>query len=73
MPTLVVFTALPGHTRPSARGTTSRVDPRVLDRVRKLLAKAESTTYPAEAETFTAGAQAAADRAALSPYSQVTG
>ena len=30
----------------------------MLDRVRALLAKAESTTYPAEAETFTAGAQA---------------
>lgn len=34
------------------------VDPRVLERVRALLAKAESTPYPEEAETFTAGAQA---------------
>jgi uncharacterized protein DUF2786 len=34
------------------------VDPRILERVRALLAKAESTTYPEEAETFTAGAQA---------------
>ena len=34
------------------------VDPRILERVRALLAKAESTTYPDEAETFTAGAQA---------------
>lgn len=34
------------------------VDQRVLVRVRALLAKAESTNYPAEAETFTAGAQA---------------
>jgi len=33
------------------------VDERVLERVRALLAKAESTPYPAEAETFTAGAQ----------------
>ena len=33
-------------------------DPRILERVRALLAKAESTTYPEEAETFTAGAQA---------------
>jgi hypothetical protein len=35
-----------------------QVDDRILDRVRALLAKAESTTFPAEAETFTAGAQA---------------
>jgi hypothetical protein len=34
------------------------VDERVLARVRALLAKAESTDFPAEAETFTAGAQA---------------
>lgn len=34
------------------------IDPKILQRVRALLAKAESTTYPAEAETFTAGAQA---------------
>ncbi len=34
------------------------VDERVLGRIRALLAKAESTTFPAEAETFTAGAQA---------------
>ena len=34
------------------------VDERVLERVRALLAKAESTPYAAEAETFTAGAQA---------------
>ncbi|MFW5474539.1 DUF2786 domain-containing protein [Knoellia sp. CPCC 206450] len=34
------------------------VDSRVLERVRMLLAKAESTTFEAEAETFTAGAQA---------------
>jgi hypothetical protein len=33
------------------------VDVRLLDRVRALLAKAESTTYPAEAETYTAKAQ----------------
>lgn len=35
----------------------SEVEPRILERVRRLLAKAESTTYAAEAETFTAGAQ----------------
>lgn len=47
----------PGEARPSARRSSSRVDPRVLERVRALLAKAESTTFEAEAETFTAGAQ----------------
>ncbi|MFC4999864.1 DUF2786 domain-containing protein [Dactylosporangium cerinum] len=38
-------------------GATKAVDVRLLDRVRALLAKAESTTYPAEAETYTAKAQ----------------
>jgi hypothetical protein len=38
-------------------GTHRPVDARLLDRVRALLAKAESTTYPAEAETYTAKAQ----------------
>nr|WP_257908261.1 DUF2786 domain-containing protein [Janibacter limosus] len=47
----------PGEARPSTRRSSSRVDPRVLERVRALLAKAESTTFEAEAETFTAGAQ----------------
>lgn len=35
----------------------SVVDERILNRVRMLLAKAESTPYEAEAETFTAGAE----------------
>jgi hypothetical protein len=34
-----------------------RIRARLLDRVRALLAKAESSTYPAEAETYTAKAQ----------------
>jgi hypothetical protein len=34
-----------------------RTDPRLLDRVRALLAKAEATDFPAEAETYTAKAQ----------------
>ncbi|MEV4508787.1 DUF2786 domain-containing protein [Dactylosporangium sp. NPDC049525] len=38
-------------------GRRGAVDVRLLDRVRALLAKAESTTYPAEAETYTAKAQ----------------
>ena len=41
-----------------ARGARAhRVDERLLDRVRALLAKAESTDYPAEAETYSAKAQ----------------
>ncbi|HLL68677.1 MAG TPA: DUF2786 domain-containing protein [Micromonosporaceae bacterium] len=38
-------------------GPRQRVDARLLDRVRAILAKAESTTFPAEAETYTAKAQ----------------
>jgi hypothetical protein len=38
-------------------GTPRRIEPRLLDRVRALLAKAESTSYPAEAEAYTAKAQ----------------
>lgn len=47
-----------GQAHPSSRRPSSHVDARVLERVRALLAKAESTTFEAEAETFTAGAQA---------------
>jgi hypothetical protein len=59
---------LPGTARRRPAGADARadggapsraaVDQRILTRVRALLAKAESTNYPAEAETFTAGAQA---------------
>lgn len=48
---------VPGEATSATRSSTSHVDPRVLERVRALLAKAESTTFEAEAETFTAGAQ----------------
>ena len=41
-----------------AGSAPAHVDSRILERVRMLLAKAESTTFAAEAETFTAGAQA---------------
>lgn len=48
----------PGEARPRTRETERPdVEPRILERVRRLLAKAESTTFEAEAETFTAGAQ----------------
>ena len=43
---------------PAARAPKNSVDERILGRVRAFLAKAESTPYPAEAETFTAAAQA---------------
>lgn len=42
----------------AARRSASQVDQRILSRVRVLLAKAESTAFEAEADTFTAGAQA---------------
>ena len=62
LPTIEMLGPLPGSAAASARGAQHQavrsVDERVLNRVRALLAKAESTTFPAEAETFTAGAQA---------------
>ncbi|GAA1502497.1 DUF2786 domain-containing protein [Terrabacter terrae] len=67
LPAIEQLTPLPGEALPdpsesrdsSGRsGTPTTADERVLSRVRMMLAKAESTTYEAEAETFTAGAQA---------------
>ena len=61
LPELETLTPIPGTARPSgSTGHQQRaaIDERVLSRIRALLAKAESTTFPAEAETFTAGAQA---------------
>ncbi|WP_169743415.1 DUF2786 domain-containing protein [Knoellia sinensis] len=67
LPSIERLTPLPGEVRPAQdgngsagdrRATLASVDVRVLERVRMLLAKAESTTFEAEAETFTAGAQA---------------
>jgi hypothetical protein len=58
LPALELLGATPGSFVPAAAGRQSEVDERILARVRALLAKAESTPYPAEAETFTAGAQA---------------
>jgi hypothetical protein len=51
------LTSLPG-TAAAGGAAAGEVDAKLLARVRALLAKAESTPYPAEAETFTAGAQA---------------
>jgi hypothetical protein len=52
------LTPLPGRASASGAATAGDVDPKVLARVKALLAKAESTTYAPEAETFTAAAQA---------------
>jgi Protein of unknown function (DUF2786) len=61
LPELEKLTPIPGTARPSgssAHAERAAIDERVLSRIRALLAKAESTTFAAEAETFTAGAQA---------------
>ncbi|GAA1980794.1 DUF2786 domain-containing protein [Terrabacter lapilli] len=64
LPQLERLTPLPGEARAAAPGAAGRsddtppADERILSRVRMLLAKAESTTFEAEAATFTAGAQA---------------
>lgn len=51
------FLPLPGAASPATTHRVARVDDKVLFRVRQMLAQAESTTYEAEAETFTAAAQ----------------
>lgn len=48
---------MPGTARPSRTAPPADLDQRILDRVRALLAKAESTDFPEEAEAFTAKAQ----------------
>lgn len=61
LPELEKLTPIPGTARPTgstAHPQRAAIGERVLSRIRTLLAKAESTTFPAEAETFTAGAQA---------------
>jgi Protein of unknown function (DUF2786) len=60
LPELEKLTPIPGTARPTvatAHAERAAIDERVLRRIRALLAKAESTTFAAEAETFTAGAQ----------------
>lgn len=56
LPPIEVIGPRPGEWVRPTDPTESEVDERVLTRVRMLLAKAESTPYEAEAETFTAGA-----------------
>jgi hypothetical protein len=54
LPPIEMLIPPPGTAAPAAH---SRTDPRLLNRVRALLAKAEATDFPAEAETYTAKAQ----------------
>ncbi|MFC9437487.1 DUF2786 domain-containing protein [Nocardia sp. NPDC057030] len=56
LPRLELIRPLPGTARPSA-AAPHHVDAKVLSRVRGLLAKAESTTFPDEAEALSAKAQ----------------
>jgi hypothetical protein len=68
LPELERLTPIPGTA--CANGTSAAVqrpaiDKRVLIRIRALLAKAESTTFAPEAETFTAGAQSLMARHSL--------
>jgi Protein of unknown function (DUF2786) len=58
LPALERHDPLPGSAQPHRDRPMSTADGRILARVRALLAKAESTTFEAEAETFTTGAQA---------------
>jgi hypothetical protein len=66
LPELERLTPIPGTA--SANGPSAppqAVDQRILKRIRALLAKAESTTFAPEAETFTAGAQSLMARHSL--------
>ncbi len=60
-PAIEVLCPPPGEARRGSLGGSATgargADPRQLDRVRALLAKAESTNYPEEAEAYTAKAQ----------------
>ncbi|WP_434740558.1 DUF2786 domain-containing protein [Micromonospora sp. SH-82] len=68
LPRIEVLVPPPGSAvapdRSGAAGSP-RIDARLLDRVRALLAKAESTTFPAEAEAYTAKAQELVTRHSL--------
>src|SRR4051794_37528109 len=84
LPPIEVLMPPPG-TAPATPGGHGTADTRVLDRVRALLAKAESTDFPAEAEAFSAKAQeliarhsieealTARDRAEVVPFARRIG
>jgi Protein of unknown function (DUF2786) len=55
LPAIEVLVPPPGSVVPAA--ATHRIDGRLLERVRALLAKAESTDFPAEAEAYAGKAQ----------------
>jgi hypothetical protein len=60
LPHIAMVGSLPGSVQPTRPGTTGPdpdVDHRMLDRIRALLAKAESTDFPEEADAYTAKAQ----------------
>lgn len=72
LPPLPTILPPPGETRPDAGGAdvadggdAATVDEKVLGRVRALLAKAESTTFPDEAEALSAKAQELMSRYAI--------
>jgi len=58
LPAIEVVGPVPGEARPAAATPPADLDLRMLDRVRALLAKAESTDFPEEADAYTAKAQA---------------
>ena len=57
VPPLPVIAPLPGTAHAASGARHSPVDPKILGRVRALLAKAESTQFPEEAEALSAKAQ----------------
>jgi hypothetical protein len=57
LPAVEILVPPPGTAARAPATTTRRADTGLLKRVRALLAKAESTGFPAEAETYTAKAQ----------------
>lgn len=66
LPTIERIDPLPGTARADrTRPVPAEVDPRILERVRRMLAQAESTPYEAEAATFTAAAQSLMTRHSL--------
>ncbi|WP_354641047.1 DUF2786 domain-containing protein [Kitasatospora camelliae] len=57
LPPITPVGPVPGQTAPRAGTRPAEGEPRMLGRIRALLAKAESTEYPEEAEALTAKAQ----------------
>ncbi|GIM94220.1 DUF2786 domain-containing protein [Actinoplanes toevensis] len=57
LPAIEVVGPVPGDARPAQASAPADLDQRMLDRVRALLAKAESTDFTEEADAFTAKAQ----------------